>query len=51
MSALYLEETSLAKYIQMKLLCYVLIRDPRETIESGPLCITDLFHKKSEAYF
>ena len=27
------------------------IRDLRETIESGPLCITDLFQNKSVAYF
>ena len=26
-------------------------RDLRETIESGPLCITDLFQNKSVAYF
>ena len=26
-------------------------RDARETIESGPLCITDLFKNKSVAYF
>ena len=26
-------------------------RDLRETIESGPLCITDLFQNKSIAYF
>ena len=26
------------------------IRDLRETIESGPLCITDLFQNKSVAY-
>ena len=26
-------------------------RDHRETIESGPLCITDLFQNKSVAYF
>ena len=28
-----------------------LIRDTRETTESGPLCITDLFKNKSVAYF
>ena len=28
-----------------------LSRDLRETIESGPLCITDLFQNKSVAYF
>ena len=28
-----------------------LIRDLRETIEYGPLCITDLFQNKSVAYF
>ena len=27
------------------------IRDLRETIESGPLCIIDLFQNKSVAYF
>ena len=27
------------------------VRDPRETIESSPLCITDLFQNKSVAYF
>ena len=27
------------------------IRDLRETIESGPLCITNLFQNKSVAYF
>jgi len=26
-------------------------RDLREAIESGPLCITDLFQNKSVAYF
>ena len=26
-------------------------RDLRETIESGPLCITDLFQNRSVAYF
>ena len=26
-------------------------RDLRETIEYGPLCITDLFQNKSVAYF
>ena len=28
-----------------------LTRDTTETIESGPLCITDLFQNKSVAYF
>ena len=28
----------------------VVIRDLTETIESGPLCITDLFQNKSVAY-
>ena len=31
--------------------CNIMIRDTTETIESGPLCITDLFQNKSVAYF
>ena len=31
--------------------CIATIRDLRETIESGPPCITDLFQNKSVAYF
>jgi hypothetical protein len=30
---------------------WALHRDTTETIESGPLCITDLFQNKSVAYF
>ena len=26
-------------------------RDTKETIESGPLCITDLFQNETETYF
>ena len=29
----------------------VMNRDLGETVESGPLCITDLFKNKSVAYF
>ena len=29
----------------------ILVRDTTESIESGPLCITDLFQNKSVAYF
>ena len=32
-------------------LCSLLSRDTTETIESGPLCITDLFQDKSVAYY
>ena len=33
------------------LFAYIVIRDLRETIESGPLFITDLFQSKFVAYF
>ena len=40
-----------SKYLYKTLMLRVVPETLAETIEAGPLCITDLFQKKSVAYF